>query len=530
MGNPTKEIKEWSFKERLVARLPAVVLVLLIIQPVLDVFSYFLMQIGSNGISTLLRLALLGAVALLGFYLSPAKRLYLIFYGAVVLFWGLHMFNCFRLGYRSPFEDTSNFLRVLNFPVLTTALITVVKQGPAFRKSVYLGCAINFGEVLLFTALPWLLGTPIYTYSALELGVMGWFGVPNAQCVIIVLLMPFLIYWAYNTGKYWLFLVCVTVSGTLLFFTGTKFTFYSILIVYAAFIFLFVLRKGKKSLRFILPLFVLLMTVVLLRDISPMQQRESRSADTRGNYTSKLDEALESSGADSETILALKTGAANAYSWKGLEKNRKSLLLAYTDPESYGGILSDLNERFGVYRVMEQYDYTVNPAILSDFRIQKQNFSELVWAEKDFLTHLLGFEYSEVLAGESNYDPENDFPAIFYMCGYVGFTLYMGFFLYFLFIVLKAMAAEIHRCWTKEPKATFKTALVATGKGFRNFMTIETGVVGMAFLLALIAGQISGNVLRRPNVTIYIAVIAAYLHYLMKDFPARKWEKEEDSF
>ena len=36
----------------------------------------------------------------------------------------------------------------------------------------------------------------------------------------------------------------------------------------------------------------------------------------------------------------------------------------------------------------------------------------------------------------------------------------------------------------------------------------------MTFLLAAIAAQVSGNVLRRPNVTVYFAVAAAYLCYL----------------
>ena len=48
----------------------------------------------------------------------------------------------------------------------------------------------------------------------------------------------------------------------------------------------------------------------------------------------------------------------------------------------------------------------------------------------------------------------------------------------------------------------------------RRFLTVEMGAVGMTFLLAAIAAQVSGNVLRRPNVTVYFAVAAAYLCYL----------------
>ena len=48
------------------------------------------------------------------------------------------------------------------------------------------------------------------------------------------------------------------------------------------------------------------------------------------------------------------------------------------------------------------------------------------------------------------------------------------------------------------------------GRGVQSFLTVEMGAVGMAFLLALIAAQISGNVLRRPNVTVYFAVTDVY--------------------
>ena len=40
-------------------------------------------------------------------------------------------------------------------------------------------------------------------------------------------------------------------------------------------------------------------------------------------------------------------------------------------------------------------------------------YAKLMWEEKDFVTHLLGFEYSDMIYNSSNYDLENDFPAVF---------------------------------------------------------------------------------------------------------------------
>ena len=53
------------------------------------------------------------------------------------------------------------------------------------------------------------------------------------------------------------------------------------------------------------------------------------------------------------------------------------------------------------------------------------------------------------------------------------------------------------------------------------------GGVGMTFLLAGIAAQISGNVLRRPNVTVYFAVAAACVYFLTVELPKGQQPPEE---
>ena len=75
-----------TIKRALENKLPLIVLIIVSVQPLLDVFSYFLSERGSNALSTLLRFGMLAAVALLGFLLSDRKRFYLILYGVVGLF------------------------------------------------------------------------------------------------------------------------------------------------------------------------------------------------------------------------------------------------------------------------------------------------------------------------------------------------------------------------------------------------------------------------------------------------------------
>ena len=127
---------------------------------------------------------------MLGFAVSKKKKWYFVFYGIAFLFWVVHMLNCFRIGYTSLYTDAANYLRIINFPIFTLSLITFFQQGRDVRKSIYLGFAIDLGEVLLFTALPWALGMPVYTYRDLYVGVLGWFSTPSAQSAVVTLLVP----------------------------------------------------------------------------------------------------------------------------------------------------------------------------------------------------------------------------------------------------------------------------------------------------------------------------------------------------
>lgn len=523
-----------KIRKALEARLSLLVLVILAVQPMLDVLSYFLSEMGSNALSTLLRFAMLAVIALLGFVLSDKKLVYLILYGVAGVFWTAHVLNSYRIGYTSVVQDTANFLRILNFPIFVLTFITMLEIDPSLRDRFYLGVAVNFGEMLLFTALPWLLGQPVYTYEALEVGIMGWFAIPNAQAVILVLGAPLAIYWAYRTGKYPLFLGAMLVCFGLMYATGTKFTFYSIFIIAGAYIFLFVLQLGKKSLRFALPMLVLFALVFAFRHQSPMALRERMSAYSQGLYADMVEESLENSGTDEDMRKILENEGEVPEEEdedeepkpvprpeKVIARMRQSIMGVYTDEDVYGWLLNNLNQRFGVYNVMEAYHHSVATGTLSDFRACKTFFARMVWHEKDTLTHWLGYEYSDFLVGGTIYDLENDFPAVYYCCGYLGFGLYLLFFGVFVFVVLRAFTGSVVLACQKEPMGKRRTLWAAKGcwQGLRNFLTIETGAVGMSFLLAVIAAQISGYVLRRPNVTIYFAVAAACLFALTVGAP-----------
>ena len=300
-----------TLRRILEGRLPLLTVLLLALQPPLDVFSYFTAQWGRTALSTGLRFVLLAAVALVGLLLTKRLRVYVAFYGVALLFWAAHALNCFRIGYASPVTDAANYLRMLSFPIFTLTFLTVLERGQALRRSVVLGFAIAFGEILLFTALPWLLGKPVYTYEALQVGIMGWFGVANAQSAILVLVTPLTLYWAYKTKRYWLFLLALVLTVGLLFITGTKFTFYSIFIITGAFAVVFALNFKLRSLKYVVPLVLVAVVAFAFRGKSPMATRESMTNYHQSLYNNLVENTLESS-TDEGTAALIRQGVQAA--------------------------------------------------------------------------------------------------------------------------------------------------------------------------------------------------------------------------
>ncbi len=479
----------------------------------MDVLSYFLSQLGNNTISTLLRLAMLVLVALLGFLVTDRKRAYFCIYGVMAAYWVLHVLNCYRIGYLSVFQDTANYFRILTFPVFLLSFLTFFKKsGEKMQTVMGIGFAVNLGLSILFTVLPWGLSAlglceRVYTYDKLFVGVMGWFAIPNAQSCIIILLTPLTLFLAYRTQKLWIFLLACLGSFGLMFVTGTKLTFYSIFLIPLAFSFVILLNPGrKKAIPFLAVLVGVMVLGALFRSYSPMQIRENMTDYSQKIYSNLVEKSLEESGASDEAMESIREGTvedeeesdlpeARQDAAKLLAEVRRGLLGVYTDPEVYGAILEDLNDRFGVYNVMAVYHYSASSGALSDLRLRKTNYAKLVWKECDLPTKLLGFEYSQVLHNGNVYDLENDFPAVYYNCGWLGFALYL--------LLLAFVAFQVLRAFFRDPF---------------HYLTVELGALGITFVLALGSAQISGYVLRRPNVAIYLAVASSYLCYLSENY------------
>lgn len=455
---------------------------LLFIQPLLDVLSYFMRGWGATTVTTALRLALLVLVSLYGFMVSDKKQLYLALYGAVLGFWFLHALNCFRVGYVDPLGDGAEYMKLIQYPLWTAAFLTFFRNRRGLDMRVIGVLAADFALILMVVGLSCVTGHPVYTYHFpernVQIGLLGWFGVPNAQSAIVSLLTPALLLWGMRTERLWVFCLCTAAGAGLLYLTGTKLTFYTAVLVCGAYIVLIFL--SRRPYLYCLPLLAALILLFAFRGSSPMAQRQQVSATSFSVYQEKIDQIMGDTEVDQKDI-----------SPEALDKIKTVYTEVYGGKGVYGEtLLGDLTDRFGLDKVLEEYDYTLDPRILNNTREKKLKALDMVWEEQDFLTRLLGMEYADAMIGGHNYDPENDFPGLLYFTGYLGLALYGAFLVW--------IAAR---------------TVLAFFRQFPSLLTPEFGMAAMMFALSLGAAQLAGQFLRKPNVTVYFSLASAWLVY-----------------
>lgn len=477
-----------NWKKKLGSHVGDFMLVLLVAQPLLDVASYFMQGAGATLVTTGVRCLLLAVVSGYGFLLSSRKRAYAALYGVVAGFWLLHMLNCLRIGYADPVGDTAEYLKLVQLPLWTFSFVTFFREREELARRCAGLLAVNFAIVLAVIGLSFATGHPGYTYNmtgrGVQMGLLGWFGVPNAQSAIVCMLAAGLLLWAFRTENLWVFCGACVLGFGLLYFTGTRLTYYTALLLAAAFIMLILI--SRQHYRFCFPLLAALVLLAAFRGVSVMAQHSALSSDSWAIYQEKADQVLgegwDFTYREGEEIPPEK-----------LEKIRQVYTEVYGEKEGvYGGaLLGDLYDRFGVDRVMAYFDYSVKPSDLYDMRSKRRAVLGLVWEEKDALTKLLGFEYGESWINGQPYDLENDFPALPYYYGWLGTALYVAFIAYFLLSALKGFVQNLG--------------------SLPEFLTMELGAYGLIFCIALGAAQFSGNVLRKPNVLVYFSLAAAQI-------------------
>lgn len=484
---------ESDLKRNLTAHTGDFMAAVLLLQPLLDVLSFFMIRAGATAVTTALRMGMLAAVSAYGFVLTDRRRLYLTMYAVIGGFWLLHALNCLRTGYTDPVGDLAEYLKLAQFPLWTFAFMTFFAKGEGLDQRAIGLVAVNFVVILLVVGISFAVGDPVYTYAYPErgafIGALGWFGVPSAQNAILCLTAPMLLLWGLKSDHSWIFALCCLGGFSLLYLTGTRLTYYTALLLAAAFLVLAFLER--KRLMFFVPCGVALVLLLVFQGASPMAERQTVADTSFAVYQEKIDQVM---------------GEDKDFQYDGgeippetLDKIRRVYTDVFGNVGVYGEpLLGEVIDRFGVDTVMEKYNYTVDVKILKDSRDRKVRVCDMIWDEQRFLTHLLGGEYSEAILQGVNFDPENDLPGLLYFYGILGVLLYGAF---FIWIAL--------------------TALLAFFRRFPELLTAEYLIYALIFVLSFGAALVSGNVLRRPNVLVYSALAAALLLHQARRAPSR---------
>ena len=128
---------------------------------------------------------------------------------------------------------------------------------------------------------------------------------------------------------------------------------------------------------------------------------------------------------------------------------------------------------------------------MADDRLERLNFCKLLLEDQPGLSFWFGMEREDMSHAGITYDVENDFHGVFYLCGAVGLALMVLFLGWFLLRIALALLRD-----------------------FKGVFTLEAAGCGIALCCALAHAYFTAGVLRRPNVTFYLAALLAVAYGL----------------
>lgn len=472
-------MEKLSIRQRMTARLPLVVFILCLIQPFMDVLSFWLERAGiSNAVTLALRCCVLIFIVALGFLLTDRRRYYWAVLAVLGVFTLCHVLVCSRGGYLDPVKDLTNLIRIYQLPLTTLAFITYLRRRPECLDAIRRGffwCLVVIAAVEVLSVIT---GTNPYTYPTKGVGVLGWFYVPSAQSAILSMLVPVAIVYVMEKKNFDPRFTLAAAAGGLgiLYLFATRLTFAALLGTGAGLAFsLMLVGKMQKRPTGRAAVVLLVCTVLAAASLPIAPVSQNRSA--TGYF-----QDLKQQGIDE--LVAKDDTAAAAAGLTGEERRLASLRTAY---EIY---LPGLVERYGLERTIRLYDYSTDAGVLASARTRKLNYCRLLLEDRPEY-RLFGAELGEMSYKGEIYDVENDFHGLYMLCGGVGLALLAAFLGWFILRIARTLLRD------------FKGRFTMTAAGF-----------GLALICALAHAYFTAGVLRRPNAAFYLAAVLAAVYGL----------------
>ncbi len=481
--------------------------ILIIIQPVMDVISYWLSEFGiSNAPTLLLRMGVLGITLLCGFIVSEKKYIYLFAMAIMAVVYAGHIFACVQAGYVDPIDDFSNYVRVVQMPILVIAFITFLKTNKKTFEYLQIGASVALLIMFAVEIISTITGTDPHTYSD-GTGIIGWFYNTNSQSSNLCILAPILLLWLLNWKKRRpvLIVLAAIMCCLSMFFFSTRLAYMGLMAVTVGMgVMIIILRRNLW--RYGAALLALAIVFAGLLPVSPMMQHLTKSTASQAERQEWLNAEIADNREDIDSLLDKKPPVNEESDekvdddeeeekveeendkWTEEEKNRlvEELTPIY---EKYAG---DFVELFGAEKTMEMFNYTLDVNTFSSLRAKKLMFAEMLMENSPASAKWFGVEISRFVVGENIYDVENDFHGVYFLYGAVGFVAYLAFLLYFAVIIIIALV-----------------------KNFKKYFTLEAVAYGISLVVCMAHAYNTAGVLRRPNASVYLSVVLAVIYYLI---------------
>lgn len=481
MLNKISCLKKWA-----IAYLPVLVIAIMVCQPLMDIFSFWIERLGLRSLYSLApRFLMLALVGLLGLLVARKRLPYFVCGAALALLYAAHFLTARSIGYLSRFSDLTNFIRVAQIPIFTLCFIDFLQANRQVKEAIEKGIYGVFFVITISVALSLITKTGASTYSV-KYAFMGWFSTSNSQSAILSVVSTLAVMLAYRrTTKHSPLLLFIVTPLALaqLFFFGTRLCYVAIGAVLLGLILAALLTKNGYRPRLMISLTAIVLVVgVLVASPMLIYRRGHESVMNRRQVA--LDQEIASQALRKQTQLG-----------RPLNEEEMHELLRPT----YQQILGSLCKRFGVERVMEEYDYSVDIRTLTGTRMMKIHYCRMLMEDLPVSARIFGVERQRMYVGNDCFDPENDFHGIFYLYGYAGLAMLLAFLLYFVWRIVRCLRLD-----------------------FKHFFTVEAAAYGMVFCLLLVNSFFTAGVLRRPNASFYLSLVLAMV-YTLSDT-----KKEED--
>ena len=482
-----------SLRERLAPMLPKFLMILLILQPLMDILSFWTDRLGmSNTITLLLRFAVFAVVCVLGFVTSSRKKVYGIAIAACAFLLVGHCISCFIVGYQSIVYDLTNFVRVVQMPLFVLCFISFLRANEKCYRAFETGLMLDFWIITASVVVSVLTHTSSATYQSTNVGILGWYSFGNAQSAIMSILAPIVILLCYRRKNFLLFTVTSVAALAQLYLMGTRLAFFSIAVAALGVPIVLVLTgKARTSKRYIADLIITGlwdMKEITEKVAQEFPEKKFIIFDTDVDYTlGYLSNVYSMSYKqnDAERMIKRAEGSKDGTSTVTPEERYHALCTIYNFYSP------NMCQRFGTARVMSAYGYSDQVTDITATRHRKIVFCEMLLDEQPFTSRLFGMELGRMAFDGEIYDVENDFHGICFLYGWVGLAMMVAFIGYFLYLIVKCLI-----------------------KDFRKYFTVEAGAFGIGLCLCLVYAYFTAGVLRRPNASIYMSVLLAVVYYL----------------